>query len=1096
MDREKLTLLISKTIKPKASLSSLLICLTPLCKTDPDGAYIFMQALCDQDISKAAQAAARLTGDFAPRGQALVATTLRTRCETGEDFSCETLLAILDTGDRELFRLAAPRLTGTLIIQAFSRCTAQSACALMELILRYADADLQGLCRDAFCAFLNRYDSSGDEALTKLLPALLENNAVDILSKLLDTLGLQKLETIYDPDWFLELDRLIVSGYDSLELWDAYFECIFRGELSADALFSKGLWQIQLFCNEDLLDKVAACFYLHAASHLPPDHEIFLYADAFSPSNEFSRKHTLRYQDALQPLWDQPEALVRFLDITAICNPFYWQVIQEERFTLIRDVQDNLDYSRLSSFFEKGVDCKTILKLFLYTGLKNSLPMEDLLYLCRRYDVLTQMLEELKDMPFHGVVRKHKPGLMVVSPKAYNVMSLHSLHLPFSMMQHTKGKTEDKKGKTVSYTIIGFLNGHIQVNAVAEETKTKSLPEAGAWEAAVDYLEYWIQLPDDRKNTTDQLNKLPLLAFSLESMKAENDLDLLSELIQKYPEKLAAFTWVLRYCKWNSLFISPDTGIPGHFYQDFSKYNQRAMALFEELVRAEVPCKLILRFYFSSIYKILVPLNLLLAMMDKSEVMEVVEKYTVYCRVHNSMFNLCRPINILCAPLCELEVEKDVVLPPSFSTVIRDYDIIDGIISHISLQSTYSPTLPLKDRGALFGYLAMNEHIGAQKQKNIRRLPDVEQYTSRELLFNLQCMEEAILLRRSKGPELMMLLQIMDQKNPFTFQISSRAEVNYLGRLYSEDRKQNIVSATSSMILNAPDLPAIRSIYLNTSAKYYLHLQEFAQLVQQRRPEFLEEVCDMFAGIPFRGTCDKNGFLWLPYVAQSTVFVGIEFAGMYLTCDLQLTGSGVTAQVLSVESSDDAVDSILLCLMNGYRLHGAMEPLLAKAMTDLGVADGSKSAVNRILHDTYSLRHWASRIIGRHTAPTPQGEGKTELMNQQMQMIRQRLAEQNHDPAFLRKQIRNMITDCYTGVNVEEMEAAIAELSESLMQHIPRAEVIIPFLREVFSTYSYRFRDNGLVYIWIDQLDRYLGSDVAAEFKKTMLQSARFLRNL
>lgn len=1096
MDREKLNMLISKTIKPKASLSSMLICLTSLCKSDPDSAFIFLQAMCDQDISKAALAAARLSGNFALRGQELVAQTLRTRCETGENFSCETLLAILETRDRELFRLAVPHLTEELVTQVFSQCSVQSACVFMELSLQYTEADIQEACRNHFCDFLNRYDSSGDDALAKLLPVLLENNAVIVLSRLLDTLGLQKLESLHSEDWFSELDRLIVSGCDTLELWDAYFECLFRRDLSTETLLSQGLWQIQLFCDEELLNQAGACFYLHAASRLSPDHEIFLYTNGFSPCEAYSRKHTLRYQDVLQPLWEQPEALARFLDITAICNPFYDQVIQEERFTLIRDVQDNRDYSRLSSFFEKGTDCKTILKLFFYTGLKNHLPMEDLLYLSRRYDVLNPMLEELKKIPFHGIVRKHKPGLLVVSPKAYNVMSLHSLHLPYSMMQHKQGKTEDKKGKTVSYTISGFLNGRIQVSIFADDDQSASRPDEGAWESAVSHLEYWLHVPDSQKNRSLPPKGIPLLDFTLDSLTTENDLNILTDLIRQYPEKLSDFIYILRYCKWNSLFISLDTGIPGQFYQDFSKYQPCAMLLFEELVQGQIPCKLILKFYFSSIYKILIPMNRLLEMMDKTEVLEAAKLHSVYCRLRNNQYNLCRPINILCAPLCELESTEDVTsLPPSFPTIIQDYEITDGAISRISLQCQYSSVLSLKERGALFGYLAMNEHIGNQKQKNIARLPDVAQYTSRELLFNLQCMEEAILLRRSKGQELMKLLDIMDRKNPFAFQISPRAEINYLCRLYSEERKQNIVSAAITMILNAPDIAAIRSIYLNTSVKYYLNLQELADLIRQRRSELAGDVCDMFADISFTGTCDKNGFLWLPFVPQTTVMVGREYAGLYLSCSFRLTDFEITAQVLSAVPSEDAIDPMLLCLMDGYRLHGAMEPLLASAMAGLGVADGNKSAINQILHDPHSLRHWSSRIIGRHAAPIPVKERKEELMRHRLQTMHQHLAEQAPDPVFLKKQICSMISDCYTGVSLEEMESAIAELSDTLMQYLPQQDTIITFLREVFSTYSYRLRDNGLVYIWIDQLDHHFGKETAAEFKEKMLQNTKFLRN-
>lgn len=1109
MDAAKLNILIAKTIKTKTSLSSLLICITSISKTDPDGACAFMEALCAHNIYKAALVTARLSGFMAQRCREIVCDTLHRHLQSGEVFTGSDLLAVLELDDHELFRQVSSRLDEPTIAAFFSECTAPRACRLMQWCLKYTNHEARQLCGQAFCAFLNRYDSSGDEALKELLPVLLEHNAVEVLSRLMDTLGLQRLKLLHKEDWFGELDRMIVSGYDSPELWDAYFECLFRQNPGNEALLSQGLWQIQLFCDSDDSDdedadedkearmgEVASCFYLHAAIHLPMDHEIFSYTTLFNAPSSFSRKHTLRYQDATLPLWDQPEELARFIDTTNICNPFRWQVLQETRFTLFQDTQDNGDYIRLSSFFEKGIDCATILKLFLNTGLKTSLPMEDLLYLSQRHDRLAQMLDTLKDMPFHGIITKHKTGLMIVSPKAYHVMTLHSLRVPYYMLEPSKDEKTDRKGQTVLYTITDFYNGRIQVEAYRSETHTLRTPEVGTWEDAVSQLKHWLTTPPSKNKPTAKSRQLPIQQFPLSSLSVENNLDLLTQLIRKIPEKLPNFTHIFRYSKWNSMFLTQDLLLPAHLYLEFSRYRPLALTLFADLVSSGAECPIILDLYFSSIYKIILPLNQLMELMEKEVFLKAAENRLVYCRIRNDLDNQCRPANIVCSPISQLENPNNMRLPHVFPTIIRDYELTNGKVSRIMMACQINPVLPLKERGALFGYLAMNIHIGNLKRHSISRLPTVDQYTSREMIFNLQCMEEAILLRRSSGPELTKLLRTMGRKNPLTFQISPQADACYLSKLYSQDRRQSVTNATISMILNASGLEAIRDIYLNTSAKYYLHLDELADLVRQRRPELAAGISNLFENIPFQCACDKNGFLWLPCVAQSTVYVGAEYAGMYLSCALSPEESGITARVLSAETSDEILNPILLCLLNGYHNHAAMEPIVLEGLIKSGVTDGGAESIRKALRNPEALLRLASRFISRQGSLALKGESKIVLMHEWLQRLRPILYAEECNVKTMKKQICAMIKECYSGVNAAEMESAIAELTEGLLQRITDKEKVFTFLRDVFSTYSYYFRDNGLVHIWIDQLGRYLGSDIAAAYKAEILQNSRYLRNL
>lgn len=1096
MDRAKLDLLIRKTITPRSSLSSLLICISRIGKTDADAACAFTKALCEHDISKAALVSQRLSGPLAENCLAVIRTELRRRCAEPDSFSSADLLAICEFDDSELFRLVIPSLTPPVISQAFLACSSQSACRLMTMCSRYTEGDVLELCRQEFCTFLNHYDSSGEDALKELLPVLLEHNEVAPLSKLIDTVGVDKLESLCGDAWSSEVDRLIVSGFDSPALWDAYFSVFFREPHTTEELLLRGLWHLQFYAGEETEPEAAASFYLNAAQKLGLDHEIFAYTDCFEAPQSFSRKQSLRYHEALNALWEQPEELVRFIDQTALCNPFSTQVLQEERFTLIRDSQDFQDYNRLSMLFERKMDCAAIVKLFFYTNLKNTLPLEDLLYLSQRHDMLEEMLAELKKLQFSGKVIKYKMGLIVLSPISYHVMALHTLRVPYFVLEHTKGNKQDLKGNNLIYVITGYNKGQIQVEAFLQEQEASEVPRPSkTWESAVNHLTYCLEGPRPHFPAVGGGTKT-LLGVSVDTFATQYDFGLLIDLMLRHPSKLNGFAELFRQAKWNTTFMPRDLLLPVHFYSDLGKYQDQSILLFKAMFAAGVSYDEILNLYFTSIFKAIVPLDRLLELADREIMLKALLNQTIYLRLRTYDRTLCRPINVSCAPVCMVEDCTGLIPQRAFSAVVTDYTIVGGVVSRIMLKNQTVSTLSLKDRGALFGYLALNEPIGKRKRYIISQLPEVDSYDSREMVFNLQCMEEAILLRRADGDALSKLLCAMGRKNPFTFQINVRAEVSYLGRLRSDTRKKSVTNAMISMILNAASIQDIGNIYLNTSAKYYLLIPELISLIKGRRPELAPLISELFGGIQFQCTADSQGYLWSPLLGQSTVRVGQSYAGLLLTCEVQTEESGVTVQVMSAQESDDCLHPMALCLLTGYRVNDAITPYLIDALLKSGVAGDDEEMIRNTLQKEDSLRRLLVRTIGKQNLSLLHGSDQTEEMNAQMEQFRQMLTEEDFDMKFFKKQVAGMIRNCSGGVSMDAMENALADLSEELMQRFPDPEILFPYMREVFANYSYGYRDNGLAHIWIDQLGRYLGSNVASQYEAEIKANSRYKRNI
>lgn len=977
MNASDVVTLVNRTVKPKAPLSSLLMCVTFLAKNDLQAVDIYMKAVCDSDIYKGALITRRLSGELGEKCRQIVCRTLSERCEEPQRLTEAELLAMLELDEQSLFYRVRDALSEELVQRAFSQASGTAACRMMELFFPADCTALYPAAERLFCDFLDHYDSSGDEALTSLLPVLLEHNASVPLSKLIATVGPQRLEELYGPSLWDELDRLIVLGYDSPEIWDAYCQRLFSRSRSMEELLVQGLWHIQLFARD--CDEAAAVFYLYAIKHLGTEHEIFEHINCVEIPESFTRKHTLMYHDILHSLWEDPGQLARFLSKTEPCNPFARVLLPEDSFSLLPDgdTKDRQYFELLDRMCAWDLEPGTILTVFFQSDLKYHLPLEDLLDLAQRYQRLDRIMEALSRYTFSGEIVRFMQGSVILNSRSYHVRSLHSVRIHYAQAEQFFSGKQELIGTTVQYWIVGFHNGQILAELVPQASQQdRKLGEPKKWNKLLTKLHAYCAHPGQRLQ--DHPNLSTVLSFPVEEFAEKNDFGLMTALISSYPERINQFLKLFQSARWNVIAQQPDLHIPGYLFTQLSKYQEDAETMFRKLFSWGLPYKKILALYFETLYKMIVPLDRLLVMGKRENMLKELPAIPICVKLGEGADRACCRLSNICSPrICYVDHPERFVDHAVIRTRCVDFSIFANAVVMIRLEAEAAQILPGSERGALFGYLANNIQISTVKRDRITQLPSVEHYTKRELIFVLRCMEDAFVLRRASAAAMLELLRTMGTKNPFLLSLDARSRVGatYLLNLYSAERKQRISNTMVSVILNAGCIEDIGEIYANTSIKYSLTIEELVAMILARRPEFARRLPDLFARVTFCLTADPAGGVWSPYFRQGSVTVSGNCRDSYLVCRVRPEPDGIgNMEILSVEKGSEMVFPVALSLLSGYQLGGSstafVQSLLERNNALSHLLPQERSAV---LQDPVDLAHLLIKSVVEHFASDQSG---------------------------------------------------------------------------------------------------------------------------
>ena len=1056
--------MFKKMLHQNVTVSSLVMFAKKIEKDSPEALITFLEMSCEMDIFKTATVVQQFLGENQNAAQEKVIQILTDRCKTADSFTALDLLAIATLEQSQLFKDSSVHFTKSIINATFNLANVHIACWLLRLSLESLPQETYKIIETAFCKFLVTNNTAIDEELSKLVPILVEYNTVNVLSVLIELVGIEQVEKFYGKPILPEINRMILLGEDSVIFWEVFLENFFATTRTPEELTEEGLWYIQLNASESIYDEVCAVFYFYVAANYGIEHPLFDYVEGFEPPKKYSRKHIMRYKDTIDSLWEQPEVLSQFLDKTKLCNPFLIEKSNRNSYELLENAEDPVNYGKLSRLFELNASPAEILNIFLSTNLKNSLPFEDVFYLAKRYEILPDFLEIVKDVPFLGIITKNIERSIFLLPLSYCVTAVHILNLPHQIDKRLDYNSK-QKGMTMSYTIKDFREGHLRI-AYCENfiEQSQNIETLMPWNASIEELRELLSFDEI---SLDQLQQLNILQFKRNDLLNQCDLNLFTRLFLEHPNQIYTFLKILDLANWNSGYSNKNWQIKKELYDDLKPYYEETFQLFKVLFATQNVGS-VLEVYFSSIYKIILPLNELLFMADKNLLLDFLPKFTFSCHLKEQDSNLCRPKNILCAPICSVENTENIVASKPFYAYISDFTVFPTNIYRIVLTPCSATEVSVEERGSTFGYLSKNIPISDWRIDFISQFPSTADCNHREIRFNLVCMEDAILLRRSDCNSLMQLIQILKKANPFAFQVSAVADQIYLKQfLYKQNKSDTKISAITTMLLNAKDINCIRELYLNTYIKFYMSIPQFIQLIKERRPDLIDQIPTLFKDTVFYAIADEEGKLWMPWIKQNTLQIPKEYVGQFLHCTISIDTNGIIdANVIQTQQSDDFFDILKNCLLAGYNITPYMKTLRNEFLS---------------LHDSDELKN--------EVAKKALSFDKKLSFEENHKVLKKKLYIKPFDSKEFAKNIGTLIRNYCHAVSAKEMENAISELTAIWIQRYPDTKKLRKYLFGTHLCFAGYYHSFGLGNIFVSQFYEYLYGKAAVSFEEKINDS-------
>lgn len=1103
MSVSKLDMMIKRAVEPGLSVQSVAMYLSACAKKSEDELSAILNAVCDEDISKAAHAVRLLPAIYRDKCEETVLNRLCLHCRESQEITVAELLTVLEYNLTDLFCESFEKLNGEVVSGAFSKSSSKNACRLMNMFVDYSQSELYGVCETEFCEFLNKYDASGDEALTVLLPRLIEKRIEPPISKLISVLGSGRLKKLYGDGWQETLTDLVLCGCQSVQIWEAYFAEFFIVSHTDEELLTDGLWFLQFNANEELEELSAAVFYLYVAKLYGVDCAVFEYANGFETPSEFSRKQTILYEELIRDLWQTPERLAHFIRKTELCNPFAKEVIRKDKRLLIKNstTDSSEDYRLLEELFKNAVAPKDIITIFFNTFLKMRLTVEDVFYFGQKYGVYDELLTAFESITFNGKIEKFNKGVFVVSTKNYYATMQHTISCYYFELQYLmeiSGKSEPQKlkGFEIEYTIIGYSNGMVRIRLlVPDKYRQGPTPEPQLWEEEIaKYSEVLGQEPVSKK--AKRINDA-LINFPVEFFAEDYNLDLLTELVSERSNRLDIILPNIKTAKWNAIFRVNDISTPRRFYSDFEKYSPSAIKMFEKLFADGVEISDIFALYFETVYKVIVPFDKFILMTDKERMLQALSERIIFCKLlEDTQRHKCRLMNIKCAPLCV--VSKANLLRDNSKIPVKciDYNMYDNGLGKIIFEDTSNDALSVEARGELFGYIAQNVTINRVKIERISLLPDASVYDVRETVFNLTCMASAIDLRRGSGDDMIRLIRIFGAKNPYSFQRCRKADIVYMQKCFDAQNTKKTLNAVAQMILNTELVTDIAEIYLNSHFKYYIDVARLASRIADRRPDLTNDIPKMFRGWEFICAVDMSGYLISPFIPQSCARVSADYAGKCVACVLSVSANGdICAEVKSVLDDTEILTPVLLCEAMGYTLEG-MLPLLKDT---LGKFDSFQPRdIINMTEGVEARQHFTTNIT-KLLLNSAQNEGEYENQLSRATEEKQRLKDMIRVNELDIVELKNAVVDWFERnchiIPLYQMQTMTAEITDLYVRRSNDGEEALRLLYELFFDYSNYFRSNDIVKLWYEQLDKYFDNTLAENFEIIVKKSQRYLQN-
>ena len=1010
MDRDRLHAYIQRTITSRANASSLLMCLKSVMRNDESAAVEYLHSICKMDPFLAVQ-----TVTMPPENQmnTLIPVIRAWILDHASDtIGVKDLLAILGLKDRELFRITKDAMTADLVRRFFQDCPCSLGCRMMRYCYELEDEEFIGICEVALVQMLNRYDTEADEELGLLIPEIAKHKAKFLLFRLIEIMGPEQVSTLsgvsvdepdpsYDRRSQFHENMIAASQLNDDELWEKVEEsdapmtdlllCLYIDRFlsqphTEEELLADGLWRAQMYADRERT--VLSWFYLSVLEKLGEGHPLLKYINTLAETGEgdfFQVYYLERCKAAVMSLLDQPDRLSHWIDMMGEANPYSFQndhmvssAFHENEKTTLHDA--------LKRYFDMRLDAALLVRLFLNTPMRCSIPLKTLLQMGKDYGRLDQLLAGIQ--PYLFFAKRKKRYLNREVARGIFPCDYVGEEPYFPELEKPKGNTW-----SVTYQIIGLDDDRVlarefkgiaplqednkadagetadQPAAVPEKNAESSPAEAhdsgkketqSALKAALD------AKPDDDsweksltliKTAAALLNQLPSnaeekdktaiadegcriarkLDFLPDCFESQFDLDRMTRLLSANTDQFSYLEKILRAMKWNELFADDSGVVRTKYFIILKRYEYFAKWLFRDLFSKGFAEHTIISFYLQSIYKMVFPLNLLLSYGDRERLLTELKKWRLPVREKDSDERIFRLANIKCTSAYQVLTCDNWAHPAGFFAHCIDFENNGGRISNIVFQEEENSALinerKRKRQNSVFGHLAQKKEISEKERREIEELPPLDQYIWDDVALPLRCLDDAVSLRRNEPDKILEMLDLLGDRNPFSPQIDIRIELYYLQLIFRADQKRHFNNVMISIIMNAASGKDIMRIYLHTGLKYYVTLNTLWAEVHARRP-LLAAQFEEALQVCFFPCMAVDGSVWCPYLEQNSFSIA-EPSLSNACCKIGLQGAANgQMEIISTSRMTDQKKNtayiLLSCILLGYR-HIGMSHMLSGA---------------------------------------------------------------------------------------------------------------------------------------------------------------------
>ena len=639
------------------------------------------------------------------------------------------------------------------------------------------------------------------------------------------------------------------------------------------------------------------------------------------------------------------------------------------------------------------------------------------------------------------------------------------------------------EGKTLSYKITGFSDNEITVEVLSQNIEVEN--NESNWEAAVEWLRN--KAPKHSNAEMPQHLKNVLLDCLVDSFINDGLLEDITQTINENPQSLSTYLALFIKAKWNSAFVSPEHALEAQFFGKLKKHKESSLALFRSLFASGVSAEEIVNFYMKTIYKAIVPFDLLLAMDNKETMLSALSNQAIFCRLREGEKRAQgRLVNICSSPVCNVSGVENYHDYATVRTTVSDFFTINGSVFRINLKIAARESLTREERGELFAYFSRNIEVNNSRRRFAERFPDSAVYDIREMSFNMKCLEEAVWLRRFNDDALLDLISILGDKNLFRFRASAREEACYLHLCMRDTEPSTVLNLAEQIILNASSSSDVSDIYLNTHIKFFIHIPQLLTLISARNAALCRSEGDMFGGRVFLGAVSERGMLWSPYLPQG-IMVDERYKNSAVEFSVSVDRGTASVSVLKEADPREGLFEVIKLLRMGRALNEEIKPFIKRALS------GYEKLSVDTLNDAERFLQEGIKALIRDEA---ERRRKPNLARHKAE-VEAFIAAQKREPQPPQEygeKIARYVERCRFSVSLEDMEELLSSLSEELIKTLSFEE-FTEFYMMVFPNYSYNFRDNGLVHIWERQIAEHYGEAAACEFMERMKQNKRYKKN-